>query len=87
MKKYKVEYYPYGFPYATSYYVEAENEEQAAKIAALQARVKPEDFKAKNFVVRKWGDEHYITYNEIVKSLTSEEDKEYLQKIWYHSMK
>ena len=52
MKKYKVEYYPYGFTYATSYYVEAENEEQAAKIAALQERVKPEDFKAKNFVVK-----------------------------------
>lgn len=85
MKKYKVEYYPYGFPYAT-YYVEAENEEQAVKIAAFQARVKPEDFKAKNFVVHKWVDEHYITYNEIVKSLNSE-DKEYFQKIWYHSMK
>jgi len=87
MKKYKVEYYPYGFTYATSYYVEAENEEQAVKIAAFEANVKPEDFKAKNFVVQECKNLHYTTYTDVVKSLKTEKEKDDFQKLWYHPMK
>lgn len=84
--KYKVEHSITGLNCSTPYYVEADNEEQAIKIAAFKAGIEPEDLVVVHFTVHEVKLEHYITYDEVTQSLT-EDDKKRFQKLWYHSMK
>lgn len=84
--KYKVEHFIAEQSRSMLYYVEADNEEQAIKIAAFKAGIKPEDLVVVHFTVHEVKSEHYITYDEVTQSLT-EDDKKRFQKLWYHSMK
>ena len=84
--KYKVEHFIAEQSCSMPYYVEADNEEQAIKIAAFKAGVKSENFVAAHFTVHEVKPGHYITYDEVTQSLTVD-DKKRFQKLWYHSMK
>lgn len=84
--KYKVEHFIAEQSRSILYYVEADNEEQAIKIAAFKAGVKSENLVVAHFTVHEVKSEHYITYDEVTQSLT-EDDKKRFQKLWYHSMK